>query len=399
MTWPRIYTDILTEHFRQCRQIAFVAGPRQVGKTTTCRELGDVYLDWDNDSHRAMILAGPADVAAYWGLEQLAEKPVRITFDELHKYSRWKQFLKGFFDTYEAQTQIIVTGSSRLDVYRRGGDSLMGRYFLFHMHPLSVGEIVHPAMTENLTRQPRPISDENWDALWHYGGYPEPFIQRNARFARRWQTSRLGQLFREDVRDLTRIQEVARLETLGRILADRSGQQLIFSHLATAVRVSQKTVQQWVETLCTLQYGFIVRPWYANLTKALRKEPKWFLRDWSAIADPGARAETFVACHLLKAVHTWNDLGLGEFQLRYIRDRQKREVDFVVIKDNAPWFLAEVKLSDPSISPSLRRFHSETNAPFAFQIVITANYVNADCFRDTGAPITVPARTLLAQLP
>jgi len=394
----RIYKEILSNHFQQCRQMAFVAGPRQVGKTTTCRELGDVYFDWDNDSHRRLILAGPDDVAVHCRLEQLAEKPVRIIFDELHKYGHWKRFLKGFFDTYEALCQVIVTGSSRLDVYRRSGDSLMGRYFLFHMHPLSVGEIVGSNITENLTQKPRRISDDDWDALWRHGGFPEPFVQRNQRFSMRWHKSRHGQLFREDVRDLTRIQEVARLETLGDILADRSGDQLIYSHLAGAIQISEKTVRSWIDSLCGLHYGFIVRPWFANLSKTLRKEPKWFLRDWSSIVDEGKRAETFIACHLLKAVDTWNDLGLGDFELRYIRDRQKREVDFVVIKNHTPWLLAEVKLADITINPVLRYFQRETGAPFAFQIVVTAPYVDADCFATEQSPIAVPAKTFLSQL-
>jgi predicted AAA+ superfamily ATPase len=133
------------------------------------------------------------------------------------------------------------------------------------------------------------------------------------------------------------------------------------------------------------------------VAKAIRKEPKWFLRDWSRIADPGSRAETFVACHLLKAVQGWSDLGFGDFDLRYVRDKQKREVDFVVVKDNRPWFLAEVKLRDEKLSPGLEYFQKTTGARHAFQVAVEADFVDTDCFRYTR-PVVVPARTLLSQL-
>jgi uncharacterized protein len=152
-----------------------------------------------------------------------------------------------------------------------------------------------------------------------------------------------------------------------------------------------------VDILERLHYGFVVRPWFANVTKALRKEPKWFLRDWSGIADPGQKAETFVACHLLKAVEGWTDLGLGAFELRYLRDKLKREIDFLVVRDRKPWFLVEVKTRDTRLSDALGYFQKATKAKHAFQAVIELPYVNADCFA-RNEPIVVPARTLLSQL-
>ncbi|MCK4540720.1 MAG: ATP-binding protein [Spirochaetales bacterium] len=393
----RIYSAVLAEHLSQYRQMAFVTGPRQVGKTTTCRKHGVVYLDWDNEDHRDIILKGPAAIADYAGISQLAELPRVIVFDELHKYKRWKQLLKGFFDTYENNIKLIVTGSSRLDVYRRGGDSLMGRYFLYHMHPFSVAELAHTGIHNSIINSPTAIDDSDWEALWRYGGFPEPFIERNVRFSRRWSELRDKQLFKEDVRDLTRIQELAQLETLGKILGERSGGQIIYSNLSRIVRVSENTVRSWIETLISLHYGFLIRPWYSNVEKGLRKEPKWFLRDWSSINDPGKRAETFVACHLLKSVEGWTDLGLGIFELRYVRDKQKREVDFLIIKDNKPWMLVEAKLTDTMLSPSLEYFKKQISCPYAFQVVIEKAFIDRNCF-DHKVPIVVPARTLLSQL-
>ena len=393
----RFYTSLLKHHLASYRQMAFVAGPRQVGKTTTCRQEGQVYLDWDNEDHREIILRGPGAVADFAGLERASLAPAVIVFDELHKYRRWKLFLKGFFDTYEDRARLIVTGSSRMDVYRRGGDSLMGRYFLFHMHAFSVGELAHREAPKALVHTPKAISEEDWHALREHGGYPEPFIRRESRFSRRWRDLRRTQLLREDVRDLTRIQEIDQLAILGRILSQRSGGQIIYSSLARAVRVSENTIRKWVATLASMHFGFLVRPWHKNVTRALRKEPKWFLRDWSGVKDPGSRAETLCACHLLKAVEGWTDLGFGSFELRYIRDKQGREVDFVVIRDGEPWFLVEAKHGDTGLSPHLRHFQKQTGSEHAFQLVIGADFLNQDCFT-YSRPVVVPALTLLSQL-
>jgi predicted AAA+ superfamily ATPase len=157
------------------------------------------------------------------------------------------------------------------------------------------------------------------------------------------------------------------------------------------------TVRRWIDVLERLHFGFVVRPWFTNVAKALRKEPKWFLRDWSGIDDVGQRAETFVACHLLKAVQGWTDLGLGSFELRYLRDKLKREVDFLVVRDRKPWFLVEIKTADTRLSDSLAYFKQVTKAKHAFQAVIEIPFVAIDCFSRTD-PVVVPAQTLLSQL-
>lgn len=397
METRRVYQAVVEDHLAQHRQMIFVSGPRQVGKTTICRGRADLYLDWDNEDHRAVVLAGPAAVAHRAGLEGLVARAPVIAFDELHRYRRWRGFLKGFFDTYEQRSRVLVTGSSRLDQYRRGGDSLMGRYFPLRMHPFSVAELTSPTLPSLPVRAPAVLADADWRALWDHGGFPEPFTRRTSTFTTRWRNLRRAQLLREDVRDLTRIQELDQLDMLERLLTDRSGEQLVYSSLAREVRVSENTIRSWVGTLCSMHHGFVVRPWSKSLTGTLRKEPRWFLRDWSGIADPGKRFETLCACHLLKAVEGWTDLGLGEFELRYIRDRQGREVDFVVVRDGRPWFLAEAKLSDTRLAPALRSYHEKTGAPHAFQIVAELPYVDADAFARTG-PVVVPARTLLSQL-
>ncbi len=171
----------------------------------------------------------------------------------------------------------------------------------------------------------------------------------------------------------------------------------MFTTLAKEVRVSENTVRTWTGVLSALHRGFLVKPWHRSVTAAIRKAPKWFLRDWSSIDDEGQRAETLVGCHLLKAVEGWSDMGLGRFELFYVRDKQKREIDFLVTKDQKPWFLAEVKKSDTALSPALDHMQRQLGAEHAFQVVIDEPFVKKDCFA-RRTPTVVPARTFLSQL-
>lgn len=396
----RLYDTILGDHLRGQRQMVLVSGPRQVGKTTTCRDLAERYANWDDLDHREHILAGPAHLVEWFGLDRLTASVPTILFDELHKFPRWKQFLKGFFDSYGDRARIIVTGSGHLNVYQRGGDSLMGQYFRYRMHPFSAAETAHTDLPDptRIVRKPVRLDDADWAALWEHGGFPEPFLKRDPRFSRRWQSLRSEQLVREDIRDLTQVQHLDQIETLVHQLRARSSRQLVFANLAQDVRVSVDTMRRWIGVLCDLKLGFVIRPWHQNVSRSLRKEPRWFLRDWAVIDDPGDRAETFVGCHLLKAVEGWTDLGLGTFALHYIRDKEKREVDFVVVRDGRPWFLVEVKHRDARLSPALGQFQAQVGAPYAFQVVIEADHVEADCFVEQRGPVIVPARSFLAQL-
>lgn len=396
-TLPRFYDHVVARHLATERQMVFLSGPRQVGKTTTAKEQADLYLSWDDPDHQRLIAAGPRAVADRLGLEKLSSRRPVVAFDELHKFGKWKNWLKGFFDVHGDACRIVVTGSSRLDVYRRGGDSLMGRYFLYRMHPFTVGELVRTDVPRAPVRPPRSLAEREFDALWEHGGFPEPFTRRTRAFSLRWRATRRGQLVREDLRDLTQIQELGQVGLLAELLHERSADPLVFSRLADDVHTGSDTVRRWVDALGLLHLGFLVRPWFRNVVKSLRKEPKWYLRDWSGIEDRGRRGETFVACHLLKAVEGWTDLGLGTCELRYLRDKAQREVDFLVVRDGKPWFLVEVKATDERLSPALAHFQEQTGAAHAFQVVLDRPFVDADCFT-RKAPSVVPARTLLSQL-
>jgi len=399
----RIYQKILDEHHENLRQMAFLAGPRQVGKTTTARAVAStapesLYLNWDVQNHRRLLLSGAETVAAECGLDHLATGRKTVIFDEIHKYSKWKLFLKGFFDLYGDRCRIIVTGSGRLNVYSHGGDSLMGRYFLYRMYPLSVAELLTPTLVETPVRSPCPLPDDQFEALYRFGGFPEPFLAANTRFYNRWRRLRSQQLFREDLRDLSRIQDIGLVEILAQNILHRAGSLINYTSLANAVSISVDTVRRWISTLEALYFCFSIRPWSVNIPKSLRKQPKIYLHDWSLIADPGAKNENFIGCHLLKAVHWWSDMGLDHYQLFFLRDKAKREVDFLVTRNNSPWLLVEVKSSGRAgLSRQLAFFQQKTGAEHALQVAMDLEYVDADCFK-SRRPIIVPARTFLSQL-
>ena len=398
--YKRIYSAIIADHLAKYRQMIFLSGPRQVGKTTLATESANTYVSWDREKDRQLVLSGVDAVAEKFGVASptAGVMPV-VAFDEIHRYSKWKTFLKGFFDSFERNCRVIATGSARMDVYKRGGDSMMGRYFPYRIHPLSVGELVSSAIPdESLVHAPLPIADDDWQALLRFGGFPEPFTSRDVRFQKKWQRLRAEQLLREDIRDLTRTTDLDLIERLARLLANRSGEMLVYASLAREINVSEPTVKTWVSVLKSLYYGFEIRPWFKNIENSLRKTSKWYLRDWSAIEDEGRRNETFIACHLLKAVELWTDIGLGDYALYYIRDKQKHEVDFLVTKDGKPWFLVEAKSSETSISPVLGKVQAAIRARHAFQIVVNMPFVNANAF-DFTRPVIVSARTFLSQLP
>ncbi|MCE5293768.1 MAG: AAA family ATPase [Chlamydiales bacterium] len=400
----RIYEKIVEEHLKKERQMVFLVGPRQVGKTTTSLRVSKeipkhFYISWDIQKDQQIIRKGADDVADSLNLHSFSNTLPIVVFDELHKYRKWKPFIKGFFDKYSSKVQIIVTGSARLDVYKAGGDSLMGRYFLYRLHPLSVAEIVNPnpRITE-INPTAVEISNEDFQALFNYGGFPEPYTRRDKSFSTRWKKLRFHQLFKEDIRELTKIQESGEIELLATLLQAQATSLTNYTNLANKVNVSVDTIKRWVKVLQSFYYCFTLQPWTKNITRSLLKEPKIYLWDWSLIDDLGARAENFIASQLLKAVDYWNDLGLGDYGLHYLRDKEKREVDFLVSKNDKPWFIVEVKNSDNAgISKSLYYYQKLTGAPHAFQVVIDMDYEPGDCFSSTE-PIIVSAKTFLSQL-
>lgn len=399
----RIYEAVIEEHLSENRQMLFLVGPRQVGKTTTSLEVSEpykhhFYFNWDIQSDRVKIVKGPDVVAEEMQLDALRKTIPVVVFDELHKYGKWKTFIKGFFDKYSKRVHIIVTGSARLDVYKAGGDSLMGRYFPYRLHPLSVREILDPTLKTTEISDPKKISNKQFSNLLTFGGFPEPYLKQTPQFYSRWGRTHNHQLFKEDLRDLTKIQELGQIQVLAEALRNQVGQSTNYTELSKKVNVSIDTIRRWIETLKSFYFCYTLQPWSKNVVRSLLKEPKVYLWDWSCVADIGARAENFIASHLLKAVHFWTDRGLGDYELYYLRDKEKREVDFLIVKNGKPWGLVEVKnSSNGSPSKSLFYFQEMLEVEFAVQVALDMDYVDRSCF-ESSRPIIVPAKTFLSQL-
>lgn len=401
----RVYQSLIEQHFKKNRQMLFLMGPRQVGKTTLGLNIAKqlkadfIYLNWDNLDHRELLLQGPRAIADLINVNLMRKHPPLVVFDEIHKYKEWKNLVKGFFDTYahSGEIRIIVTGSARLDVYNSSGDSMMGRYFRFRVHPFSVAELIGKSNSVELWQMPSLLAKTKFENLYKYGGFPEPLIKADLNFYTTWKELRLQQLFYEEIRDISRIHEIKQMELLALHLRNQVGSLTSYTSYANKIRVTVETIRRWIDTLSQLYYCFIVKPWSKNVTRSLLKEPKFYLWDWSLIDDIGARAENFVAAHLLKACHYWVDRGLGQFELYFLRDKEKREVDFLVTKNNKAWFIVEVKNSIGPLSPSLAYFKNETKAEHAFQVTLEAEHVNVNCFECT-TPVIVPAKTFLSQL-
>ena len=314
------------------RKMVFVAGPRQVGKTTLGLSLPGAregYLNWDIAMHRERILRRELPTGSLW------------FFDEIHKYRSWRNYLKGLWDGRPANLQILVTGSARLGWYRYSGDSLQGRYHLLRLHPLSVAELAVD-------------SKEDFAQLLNLGGFPEPFFSGSEVEARRWSREYRNLLVREEITALERIQDLGNLELLVLRLPDLVGSLLSLNALREDLQVSHKTVGNWVAALERLYVLFRISPFGVPTIRAIKKAQKHYLFDWSLVPDDGPRFENLVACHLLKWVHFQQDSQGRDLDLKFFRDTDGREVDFVVTDRRKPVLAVECKLSDYRPDRSLR---------------------------------------------
>src|SRR6266853_1225076 len=354
------------------RKMVFIAGARQVGKTTLARSLqrGSAgYLNWDISEHREHILRGELPSGKLW------------IFDEIHKYRRWRNYLKGIYDGRPRGQRILVSGSGRLDLYRFGGDSLQGRYHLLRLHPLSVAEL--------------GISgSRDWMQLLNLGGFPEPFLSGSETAARRWSREYRTRLVREDVTSLERIQDLGHLELLMLRLPELVGSPLSINALREDLQVSHKSVSNWLAALERLYAVFRLSPLGGPRIRAVKKEQKHYQLDWSLVPSEAARLENLVACHLLKWVHFEQDTAGRDVDLRYFRDIDRREVDFVITERGRPMRLIECKWSDAEIDNGLRYLHAKFPNAEVWQFSATGrkDYQTQDGIR------VAPASQLLSTL-
>jgi hypothetical protein len=357
-------------------KMVFVGGPRQVGKTTfalsflsEATEKHPAYLNWDHIKTRSSLLKG--------------ELPVHekcIVLDEIHKFARWRNLVKGFYDTNKSEKKFIITGSARLDYYSKGGDSLQGRYHYYRLHPFSLPE---------LNKDP---TAEDFKQLLKFGGFPEPCLKGEERFWKRWQRERSRRVIYDDIRDLENVREISMLELLAEELPNRVGAPLSVKNLKELLEVSHETVERWLKIFERIYYCFRIPPYGPPRVRAVKKEQKLYLWDWSVVPDPGPRFENFMASQLLKYCHFREDTEGYRMDLRFLRDTDRREIDFVVLEDGKPLFAVECKTGEKNINPSIYFFKERTKIPKFFQV----HTGNKD-FEREGVRV-LPVRTFCKEL-
>jgi uncharacterized protein len=400
------YIHVWQELSRE-KSMIFLAGPRQSGKTTLAKLIAgtfanSLYWNWDIGDHRAQFFQHKDFFTNV--VRKDASAPL-IIFDEIHKYKDWKNYLKGVYDQFHDEFKFLVSGSGRLDVYQKGGDSLAGRYYLFHLFPFTLSELSGTKRTfVNFLNDPLAFSMKDsqvregiWLQLASLSGFPEPFLSGRENSYRRWSSSYARQLVREDIRDLTDIKAVQDIETLYTLLPSKIGSPLSVTSLAEDLKVSYNTVRNWLDILERFYLTFSIPTWTSKIARAIQKEKKYYLFDYARIKNDAVKFENMVACELWRVVTLWNDLGLAELSLHFIKDKEKREVDFLVVKDGTQFLMIEAKLSDTQPAKSLIAFQNNLRIP-AVQLTL-----NGEGYRiipnGENKILIAPAWQWLAELP
>jgi uncharacterized protein len=322
------------------KKIILLTGPRQAGKTTLSKMLKTDfdYFNFDNLDDRLSLQKKSWD-----------RSKALVVFDELHKLKNWKSWLKGVYDTEKIPPAIVVTGSAKLDTYRKVGDSLAGRFFQFRMHPLDLKEIDTFLAPENL--------EEELDKLLVCGGFPEPFLNGTTRFYNRWKKSHLDIILKQDLIDLENVQQIVQIETLIQLLKNRVGSPVSYSSLARDLQCSDKTVKRWLTILENMYVIFKVPPFHKNIARAIQKAPKFYFYDTGqVIGDSGIKLENAVACALQKEIHFREDCFGETRQLCYLMNKEGKEIDFCTTTDDIPSLMIEVKWKDENLSPNFEIF-------------------------------------------
>jgi len=343
------------------KKMVFIGGPRQVGKTFLAKsytERSEQYLTWDDLADREILKK-----------HKINSDLKLVVLDEIHKYARWRMLVKGLYDKYNDILSIIVTGSARLDHFRKGGDSLFGRYHFYRLHPLSLREI------DSLLQRKTTLE------LLTYGGFPEPFLSKSDTELLRWRRNRLNRVVYQDVADLGTIKELSLMELLVDVLPLKVGSPLSIKSLQEDLEVSPNTVLRWIEILEAVYYCYRILPYGPPKIKAVKKANKLYLWDWSEVESKGARFENFVAGQLLKYCHFLEDTQGHKMELRYLRDVELREIDFVVLKNKKPIFAVECKTGESHISKSIYYFRERVPIPKFYQVHLgTKDYVDKNIY-------------------
>ena len=320
------------------KKIVFISGPRQVGKTTLTKSLDFTYdyFNYDKASDRAALKDNSWD-----------RNKELVIFDELHKMNQWKRWLKGIYDTEGVRPRILVTGSSKLETYKKVGDSLAGRYFQYRLHPFDLKEV-----------RLRYSKEEAFKRLWECSGFPEPFIDGTEVFYHRWKRSHLDIILRQDLIDIQTVRDIQAIESLIELLKSNVGSTISYSNLARTLEKDAKTIKSWLQLLENLYIIFKVTPYSKKISRSLLKEPKYYFYDTVQVSkDNGVKLENIVATSILKELHRLEDvLGASAAKLHFLRTKDGKEIDFLVVINSKPYCLIEVKWSDDAPSKHFSYF-------------------------------------------
>jgi predicted AAA+ superfamily ATPase len=332
----------LTKYIQEdlATKIVLLTGPRQTGKTTLSKMLKSDYdyFNFDSLEDRLSLQEKSWD-----------RSKDLVIFDELHKLKNWKSWLKGVYDTEGIPPSLLVTGSAKLDTYRKVGDSLAGRFFQFRMHPLDLKEIKIFVNPKNL--------ETELDKLLEIGGFPEPFLNGTNRFYNRWKKSHLDIILKQDLIDLENVQQIIQIETLIQLLKNRVGNPVSYSSLARDLQCSDKTVKRWLTILENMYVIFKVPPFHKNIARAIQKAPKFYFYDTGqVIGDPGIKLENTVACAIQKEIHFREDCFGEEKKVYYLKNKDGREIDFCTTANDSPSLMVEVKWKDGTLSSNFEIF-------------------------------------------
>lgn len=405
----RYLESIINKICLNANKMAFISGPRQGGKTTMSKLLlaqnkVGAYYNWDETKFRRQWTRDPGLILSDYPKKNKV-KPL-IIFDELHKAKLWKRSLKGLYDTQGDHFNILVTGSARLNVYRKGSDSLMGRYYHFRLHPFSLAELLnerYAVIPDNLvatlleTPSASIKSTKLLQQLLSFGPFPEPLLTNDEKILNLWQRNRIEKIVREDLRDLSKLPELSQIEMLVSLLPERVAQPLSIKSLSEDLEVAYTTVKRWLYYLNELYYFFSLKPYSKSLSRAIKKENKLYLWDWSEVETPGARFENLIASHLLKYCDYYTDTGFAHFELFFLKNKEKQEIDFLLTKNKNPFLPIEVKWSDEMPSKSFAKFMPQFNCPLGIQLVFTPNVYKLHAYA-TYKILVISAATFLQLL-
>ncbi len=329
----------VTSHVKQdlLTKIVFITGPRQAGKTTLAKSLMTDfdYLNYDLAEHRSTLKKLSWD-----------RKKSLVVFDELHKMFHWKRWLKGIFDTEGVDPAILVTGSAKLNTYKKVGDSMAGRYFQYRLHPLDIKEAKTLFTPE-----------EAFERLWNCSGFPEPFLKGDSRYYKRWRRSHIDIILRQDLLDIHIVKDIQAIEDLIVLLQENVGSPISYANLARALKKDAKTIKRLLQLLEDLYIIFKVTPYSKHISRSLLKEPKYYFYDYVPLSkNNGIKLENMVAAALMKELHYIEDIYGAAGQLFFLKTKDGKEVDFLVVIDNKPYCMIEVKWADDAPHKNFEHF-------------------------------------------